>query len=143
MAGELSGSLLGQHIQILIRPYHYLVMALILLVCQLILLNITTLNINKRQAEVGVLLTAGWKPGTILFTFLKETLYSALGSGLVAAGLAIALLSLLQGGFQAQFLWAIPLGLLLAGVMGLIAMLYPRHLVGKKQTGTLFQKRSS
>ena len=143
MAGELSGSLLGQYIQILIQPYHYMVMALILLVCQLILLNIATLNISKRQPEIGVLLTAGWKPTTIIFTFLKETLYSALGSALLAAGMAIGLLSLLQGGFQVQFLWAIPLGLLLAGVMSLIAMFYPRHLVGKKQTGTLFQKRSS
>lgn len=142
MAGELSGSLLGQHIQILIQPYHYLVMGLILLVCQMILLNITTLNISKRQAEIGVLLTAGWKPATILFTFLKETLYSTLGSGLLAAGLAIGLLSAVQGGFQIQFLWAIPLGLLLAGVMGLIAMLYPRHLVGRKRTNRLFQKRS-
>jgi len=142
MAGELSGSLLGQHIQILIQPYHYLVMALILLVCQMILLNITTLNISKRQAEVGVLLTAGWKPATIVFTFLKETLYSTLGSGLLAALLAIGLLSVVQGGFQAKFLWAIPLGLLFAGCMGLIAMLYPRHLVGKKHTNRLFQKRS-
>lgn len=142
MAGELSGSLLGQHIQVLIQPYHYLVMGLILLVCQMILLNITTLNISKRQAEIGVLLTAGWKPATILFTFLKETLYSTLGSGLLAAGLAIGLLSAVQGGFQIQFLWAIPLGLLLAGVMGLIAMFYPRHLVGRKRTNRLFQKRS-
>jgi len=143
MAGELSGSLLGQHIQILIQPYHYLVMALILLVCQLILLNITTLNISKRQNEIGVLLTAGWKPATILFTFLKETLYSALISALLAALLALGLLSLLQGVFQLQFLWAIPLGLLLAGVMSLIAMLYPRHLVRKTQSADLLQKRSA
>ncbi|HAF61510.1 MAG TPA: hypothetical protein DCK95_04215 [Anaerolineaceae bacterium] len=142
MAGELSGSLLGQHIQILIQPYHYGIVAIILLVCQLILMNITTLNINKRQAEIGVLLTAGWKPSTILFTFLKETLYSALGSALLAALLAIGLLSLVQGGFQIQFLWAIPLGLFLAGVMDLIAMLYPRHLIRRGQTGRLFHKKS-
>ncbi len=73
---------------------------------------------------------------------MKETLYSTLGSGLLAALLAIGLLSVVQGGFQAKFLWAIPLGLLFAGCMGLIAMLYPRHLVGKKYTNRLFQKRS-
>lgn len=142
MAGELSGSLLGQHIQVLIQPYHYLVMGLILLVCQLILLNVNVINLNKRKAEIGVLLTAGWKPATVLFTFLKETLYSALGSGLMAAGLAIGVLSLLQGGFQIQFLWAVPVGLILAGVMDCLAMLYARFLIGEKRTGRLFQKRS-
>lgn len=142
MAGELSGSLLGQHIQVLIQPYHYLVMALILLVCQLILLNVNAINLNKRKVEIGVLLTAGWKPVTVLFTFLKETLYSALGSGLLAAGLAIGILSLLQGGFQVQFLWVVPGGLILAGVMDCLAMLYASFLIGEKRTGRLFQKRS-
>ncbi len=142
MAGELSGSLLGQHIQVLIQPYHYWVMALILLVCQLILLNVNAINLNKRKAEIGVLLTAGWKPATVLFTFLKETLYSALGSGLLAAGLAVGVLSLLQGGFQVQFLWAVPGGLILAGVMDCLAMLYARFLIGEKRTGRLFQNRS-
>ena len=142
MAGELSGSLLGQHIQVLIQPYHYWVMALIWLVCQLILLNVNAINLNKRKAEIGVLLTAGWKPATILFTFLKETLYSALGSGLLAAGLAVGVLSLLQGGFRIQFLWAVPGGLILAGVMDCLAMLYARFLIGEKRTGRLFQKRS-
>ncbi len=142
MAGELSGSLLGQHIQVLIQPYHYWVMALIWLVCQLILLNVNAINLNKRKGEIGVLLTAGWKPATILFTFLKETLYSALDSGLLAAGLAVGVLSLLQGGFQVQFLWAVPGGLILAGVMDCLAMLYARFLIGEKRTGRLFQKRS-
>ena len=142
MAGELSGSLLGQHIQVLIQPYHYWIMALIWLVCQLILLNVNAINLNKRKAEIGVLLTTGWKPATVLFTFLKETLYSALGSGLLAAGLAVGILSLLQGGFQVQFLWAVPGGLILAGVMDCLAMLYTRFLIGEKRTGRLFQKRS-
>ena len=142
LKGELSGSLLGQHIQVLIQPYHYGLMALILLVCQLILMNISGINIKKRQNEVGVLLAAGWKPTTIIFTFLKETLYSTLGSALLAALLALGLLSLLQGGFQVQYLWAIPLGLLLAGVMSLISMLYPRHLVRKTHSADLLHKRS-
>jgi ABC-type antimicrobial peptide transport system permease subunit len=143
MAGELSGSLLGQHIQVLIQPYHYVLMALILLVGQLILMNISGINIKKRQNEIGVLQTAGWKPITMIAAFLKETLYSTLGSALLAAGITIGLLSLLQRGFQLQFLWAVPLGLLLAGVMSLIAMLYPRHLVRKTQVAELLQKRSS
>jgi hypothetical protein len=143
MAGELSGSLLGQHIQVLIQPYHYVLMALILLVGQLILMNISGINIKKRQNEIGVLQTAGWKPITMIAAFLKETLYSTLASALLAAGITIGLLSLLQGGFQLQFLWAVPLGLLLAGVMSLIAMLYPRHLVRKTQVAELLQKRSS
>jgi hypothetical protein len=142
LKGELNGSLLGQHIQVLIQPYHYGLMVLILLVCQLILMNISGINIKKRQNEIGVLLTAGWKPTTIIFTFLKETLYSTLGSALLAALLAIGLLSLLQGGFQVQFLWAVPLGLLLAGVMSLISMLYPRHLVRKTHSVDLLHKRS-
>ena len=142
LKGELSGSLLGQRIQVLIQPYHFGLTALILLVCQLILMNISGINIKKRQNEIGVLLTAGWKPTTIIFIFLKETLYSTLGSALLAALLALGLLSLLQGSFQVQFLWAIPLGLLLAGVMSLIAMLYPRHLVRKTHSVDLLHKRS-
>lgn len=142
LKGELSGSLLGQHIQVLIQPYHYGLTALILLVCQLILMNISGINIKRRQNEIGLLLSAGWKPTTIIFTFLKETLYSTLGSALLAALLALGLLSLLQGGFQVYFLWAVPLGLLLAGVMSLIAMLYPRHLVRKTHSVDLLHKRS-
>jgi len=74
--------------------------------------------------------------------------------GLIIISIGVSLFSILneinrqqaleqvQGGFQVQFLWAVPASLVLAGVMDCFAMLFASFLVREKRTGRLFQKRS-
>jgi len=72
MGGSLEGTLLGTHVAVQIRPYHYVMGGVCFIVSGLTLADVILLNVMERRREIGVLKAVGWHSGDVLRGFLLE-----------------------------------------------------------------------
>jgi hypothetical protein len=94
--------------------------ALVLVVCCFFLANGTLAAVRARRTEIGTLRTLGWPGRAIVAAVLGELLLVGIAAGLAGAGLAAALVRLLDLHFPlARVLYVLPLAVVLALLAGL------------------------
>jgi putative ABC transport system permease protein len=119
MASKISASL---------TLFLILVSAISLVVGAIVIANIMFIGVNERRAEIGIRRAVGARKRDILFQFLAESLFIALGGGII--GIILGLLALkalaLSMKMPSALMWQpIVLALVSALLVGLLAGIQP------------------
>ncbi|MDI7274686.1 MAG: ABC transporter permease [Anaerolineae bacterium] len=128
LRGTLEGTLLGTHIALQVRPYHYAMAGVCFAVSALALTDVMLLNVLERRREIGTLKAVGWRTDAVAGLFVREGALLGLLGGLLGDGLSLAAFALFYRAFSAAMAWAAALGLALPVAAGALAALYPARL---------------
>lgn len=72
LRGALEATLLGTHIALQIRPYHYAMAGVCFAVSALALTDVMLLNVLERRREIGTLKAVGWRTDAVAGLFVRE-----------------------------------------------------------------------
>jgi cell division protein FtsX len=126
----LYGTMFGMWIRTQIRPYHFMMGAVMLLAAALGVAELMILNITQRRREIGILAALGWRRRDLFRVFLAESGLIGLTGGLLGTALAVLLYRLAYGSLPdtvATWLQVAGLGIALPLLMAMLATLYPAH----------------
>ena len=131
MGGLLEGTLLGVHIAVQIRPYHYVMGGVCFAVSALALADVMLLNVMERRREIGTLKAVGWQTGTVIGLFIREGVLLGLLGGVLGDALSVAIFAVLYRALSPATLWIAVVGMALPAGVGALAALYPAHVAAK------------
>lgn len=121
MQGVMFTSLLGEYVAFEVGTFHYVAIAIALLIALLTTTEINWQNVSERQQEIGVLQAIGWRRQSIRKLILAEGLYTGVASMIFVAFVATGIVFFLYReltGFGIVLILLASLVPILTGVIG-------------------------
>lgn len=128
LSGSLEGTLLGQHIEFQLRPYHFGMTMIMLFLSSLQMLDIWLFKVSIRKREIATVLSLGWKKKDIVEIVLFASLTQGLSAGFAGSIFGIAGYFVLMHQLPARPLQWILLGPLFSCLISSIIAIYPAYL---------------
>lgn len=125
MQGVMFTSLLGEYVAFEIGTFHYVAIAIALLIALLTTAEINWQNVSERQQEIGVLQAIGWRRHSIRKLILAEGLYTGLTAMIFVVIVATGIVFFLYGEFTLFGVTLIVLSSFVPIVTGVIGTLIP------------------
>lgn len=129
--GMLGGTLLGEFILVNVQGYHYAIVGIGLGLAFLSTFNGLLGSILERRREIGVLKAMGWRTVSVARLFILQGLLLGIVGGFVGALVGGLVYLYLYRSVSSGLLLAILCGLILPGLVGALAALYPARLAAR------------
>ena len=127
LKGLMIGSLLGESISIQFQPYHYVLLAIGLLISGFCIMESLLTRLIERRSEIGLLKAVGWQNKAVFNHFMKEGLTLSLISGVTGTILGLGIFRGFYSSLPQSLVPLLILGLVLSGLVGSLASIYPAY----------------
>ena len=125
MHGVMFTSLLGEYVAFEVGTFHYVAIAIALLIALLTTAEINWQNVSERQQEIGILQAIGWRRNSIRKLILAEGLYTGIAAMIFVVIVATGAVFFLYGELTVFGVTLILLSSLVPILTGLIGTLIP------------------
>lgn len=125
MRGIMFTSLLGQYVAFEVGTFHYVAIAIALLIALLTTAEINWQNVSERQQEIGVLQAIGWRKGAIRKLILAEGIYTGIAAMVIVLIGATAAVWFLYGQLTLVGIALIVCASCIPVVTGIVGVLIP------------------
>ena len=125
MQGVMFTSLLGEYVAFEVGTFHYVAIAIALLIALLTTAEINWQNVSERQQEIGILQAIGWRRNSIRKLILAEGLYTGIAAMIFVVIVATGAVFFLYGELTLFGVTLILLSSLVPILTGLIGTLIP------------------
>ena len=125
MHGVMFTSLLGEYVAFEVGTFHYVAIAIALLIALLTTAEINWQNISERQQEIGILQAIGWRRNSIRKLILAEGFYTGIAAMIFVVIVATGTVFILYGELTLFGATLILLSSLVPILTGLVGTLIP------------------
>ena len=125
MQGVMFTSLLGEYVAFEVGTFHYVAIAIALLIALLTTAEINWQNVSERQQEIGILQAIGWRRDSIRKLILAEGLYTGIAAMIFVVIVSTGAVFFLYGELTLFGVTLILLSSLVPILTGLIGTLIP------------------
>ncbi|MDD5370580.1 MAG: ABC transporter permease [Anaerolineaceae bacterium] len=127
LKGLMVGSLLGELISIQFQPYHYVLLAIGLLISGFCIMESLLTRLIERRSEIGLLKAVGWQNKAVFNHFMNEGLTLSLISGVTGTILGLGIFRGFYSSLPQSLVLLLILGLVLPVLVGSLASIYPAY----------------